>query len=94
MKQATERTPGPWLGIGANGGGPTIRTEGGNWVRATSADVAAMKACPELLRVVEAIRDAYLDGPHATFHTRLNELADGDFAGLLISAIEKAEVAA
>lgn len=47
-------------------------------------------AVTELLRIAETIREAYATGEAATFHTRLNELAGGDFASLLMDTLDKA----
>ena len=44
----------------------------------------------ELLRVAEIIEAAYADGPSGTFHTRINELAGGSFADVLLAALDKA----
>lgn len=51
-------------------------------------------AAPQLYRVAKVIEAAYLNGPANDFHTRLNALAGGNFAHLLIDALEAVELAA
>ncbi|WP_020471505.1 hypothetical protein [Zavarzinella formosa] len=100
-------TPGPWLGIAANGGGPTIKV-GSKWMRATPADVAAMKASPEMLEALKAAKELVewfmqhsrqADHAHEELGQSLHEttgwkeLVDSGYNGLMASYGEQFDAA-
>jgi hypothetical protein len=53
------------------------------------ANARLIAAAPRLLRVAEIIEAAYAEGPANTFHTRLRELSGGEFAEVLLGALNQ-----
>ena len=59
----------------------------------SEANASLIRAAPDLLEIAEIIEKVYSAGPAETFHTRVRELAGGDFAGVLMAALDKARAA-